>query len=494
MKKLELRPRQDALMEKLAEAFRKGHRNVMVCAPCGFGKTECATAMLLKTKENGKRGAFVCDRLSLLSQTGERFDRYGLDFGVMQSSHWRHRPQEKIQLCSIQTINRRNWPDAELYIHDEAHILSSGAKQQLAKRKGFSVGLSATPITAGLGVYFDSIITAATTSELIEDGALVPYRIFAPSEPDMAGVAIKNGEWEESESAKRCMPIIGDVVQTYLQNVSGKKFIAFAVNVDHAQELQRQFLSAGIITELYTYKQGDAERENTLKEFKKEDSYIRGLISVESLTRGFDQTDVEVMICARPLRKALHVFIQMVGRVLRNSPNKESAQIFDHAGNYLRFFEPFNNYMENGVHELDNGEKKEKEQVQKEAKEKPPAKCPKCFHVHKSSPICPSCGFMYPPKQAVVHEAGELKEIGAKPLKTADKRQLYAELKWIAQQRNWSEGALAHKFRDIAGTWPNAYKDEPPCEASQQTLNKVKSLNIAFAKSQKFKLINIMAK
>jgi len=96
---------------------------------------------------------------------------------------------------------------------------------------------------------------------------------------------------------------------------------------------------------------------------------------------------------------------------------------------------------------------------------------------------------MYPPKQAVVHEAGELMEInGGKKLKTEDKRQLYAELKWMAQQRGWSEGALSYKFRDIAGTWPNAYKDEPACEASQQTINKVKSLNIAFVKSGKYQL------
>ena len=108
---LSLRPLQVKLMESLSAAFRAGHKNVMVCAPCGFGKTECATALLIKTKENGKRGAFVGDRIQLIQQTGERFDKYGLEFGVMQASHWRHRPSEQVQLCSIQTLIRREWPE-----------------------------------------------------------------------------------------------------------------------------------------------------------------------------------------------------------------------------------------------------------------------------------------------------------------------------------------------------------------------------------------------
>ena len=92
MPKLELRPEQQAVIDDVAAAFRAGHKRVMVSAACGFGKTELATAMLLATHENGKKGAFIADRISLVTQTGERFDKYGLNHGVVMADHWRWRP------------------------------------------------------------------------------------------------------------------------------------------------------------------------------------------------------------------------------------------------------------------------------------------------------------------------------------------------------------------------------------------------------------------
>jgi type I site-specific restriction-modification system R (restriction) subunit len=43
-------------------------------------------------KEKGNRASFVVDRLSLIQQTSDTFDRYGLDHGVIQGGHERWRP------------------------------------------------------------------------------------------------------------------------------------------------------------------------------------------------------------------------------------------------------------------------------------------------------------------------------------------------------------------------------------------------------------------
>jgi len=90
-------------------------------------------------------------------------------------------------------------------------------------------------------------------------------------------------------------------------------------------------------------------------------------------------------------------------------------------------------------------------------------------------------------RSEVIHESGELIEIGAskKKLKTADKAQLFAELKWLAGERGWSVGVLSNKFREITGVWPNAYRDVDPVETSQEGRNKVKSLQIAWLKSKR---------
>lgn len=318
---LELRPLQEKAIAAVQQAFRDGYKRVMLQAPCGMGKTEIATAMLIKTHANMKRGAFICDRLSLIEQTGERFDKYGLKYGVMQAQHVKTDKRERIQLCSIQTIAKKKWPEVELLMADEAHVMPKALAERIDKQDCYVVGLSATPFTKGLGQHFDIVINAATTNELIEMGWLVPYRVFAVAEPDLTDVKIVGGEWDEKQLESKVLPVVGDCVAEYQKLGEGKKFICFAVSILHAAELKRQFAEAGIITELYTYKESAEEKIETVNEFRKPDSYIRGLISIESLTRGFDVSDIEVLILARPLRNAIAVHIQMMGRILRIHDN-----------------------------------------------------------------------------------------------------------------------------------------------------------------------------
>lgn len=81
------------------------------------------------------------------------------------------------------------------------------------------------------------------------------------------------------------------------------------------------------------------------------------------------------------------------------------------------------------------------------------------------------------------HADGELQIVpkGRKMLST-DKARLYSELKYIAQARKWSDGRLANVFRDIAGTWPNAYKGVDPVHPRSETISMVQALTIRYVK------------
>ena len=70
----------------------------------------------------------------------------------------------------------------------------------------------------------------------------------------------------------------------------------------------------------YTYKDKEDDRADTVNEFRRSDSAIRGLITVTAASRGFDVPDVSCVIMARPLRKSLAEHIQLFGRGLRISP------------------------------------------------------------------------------------------------------------------------------------------------------------------------------
>lgn len=486
MANLELRPLQTPVVEAVSAAFRH-HKNILVVAPCGFGKTEVATYMLMKTKERGKSGSFIMDRISLVNQASERFDNYGLEHSIMQAQNPRYRPWEKIHVCSLQTVSRKGWLPVSLQIVDECHVLSTAMKTRLEERACYTIGLTATPFTRGLGKYFDHVINAATTNQLIREGWLVPFRVFAASEPDMTGAQVIAGEWAEKDVEARTLPIVGDAVAGYLEHGKGKKFIAFASSVVHAEEMQKQFLGAGVVANLYTYKQDDDERAESVAEFRKSDSYIRGLISIESLTRGFDVSDIEVLILARPLRKALAVHIQMLGRVLRTSQStgKTEAIVLDHSGNCMRFWEEVSEFFENGITELDDGKPKVAKPAAK--KERKPVKCPTCFHVHDAMPACPACGYLYTRTGETLHVEGSLKEVKGGKKRAAptpeEMRDFYLQLRSIAVERGFKRGWAANKYKDKFGAWPES-TDDAPRPATDGVLRWVKSRNIAFAKAK----------
>jgi len=489
MAALELRPEQQQVVDDISAAFRAGYKRVMVSAACGFGKTELATAILQAAKKNNKRSGFLADRISLCTQTSERFDKYGLDHGMMQASHWRCKPAELVQICSVQTLARRAWPEMSLIVVDEAHVLNDAVKKKLTAKDCYAIGLSATAVTPGLGKYFDTVVNAPTTNRLIEMGRLVPLRYFACTAPDMDGVKVVAGEWDSKETDKRALQVVGDVVKEYLLNGQGKKFIGFAASIAHAQELQRQFLASGINVATYTADDMPEDRHEIVQEFKKEDSSIRGILSVEALTRGFDVASVEVLILARPLRSSLAVHVQMLGRVMRTSEGKTEAIVLDHSGNVARFWNACNELFENGVTELDDGKKKEKPKAKDKDDEKEMVKCPQCRAMHMPRPSCPSCGHEYPKRKPIEHVPGNLKELVATGNPALMRKMLWPQVCSIVLEATQDIDKAQRKaqaiYHELTGTFAQARIEtttpEPP---TPELRSRIKSNQIRFIKSQ----------
>lgn len=482
---LELRPYQVDSIEGLRALIRAGVRSMILSIPTGGGKTVIASHLMAECfGKMGKRAVFVADRIALIDQTSETFDRYGIPHGVIQGDHWRFKPWERIQVASVQTLAKRGWPPADLIIVDECHAVQTTVAERLAGRDTIVIGLTATPMTKGLGKLYDDIVTVITTNELINAGFLVPFRVFAASEPDMTGAKAVAGEWSDNDAAERSMPIIGDCVEEYLRHAAGKKFIAFGCNVAHCEEMQRQFAAAGVVSEMYTYRTDEHARTALVEEFRKPDSSVRGLISVSALSKGFDVSDVEVIIMARPLKSSLAEHIQILGRGLRIHPGKTECIVLDHSGNSVRFWKPMHDFLEKGVTELDDGKKKERTKAV--AGEKKPAKCPNCALVHDAMPECPSCGHSYKKTQSIEHRQGSLHEVtGTKKGPTADEKRLFlAQLRHIAQDRSYKPGWATAKYREKFGDWPDN-SDTPPVEPTPAVLSWVRSRAIAFAKGKR---------
>lgn len=486
-----LREYQKQAIRDMRAAIRAGHKNILIVAPTGSGKTEIAACLAHMNQQKGKRSAFVVDRKSLIRQTSETFDLHGIEHGVIQADHPRFRPSLQTQVCSVQTIGRRRWPDADLVIVDEAHARNKVVDARLSPRTAPALGLTATPFTKGLGKLYDHIVNVTTTNRLIEDGFLSRYRIFACTAPDMEGVKVVGGEYERKETEKRALQVVGDVVAEYQLHGEGRKFICSAVDTAHVLELQRQFLSAGVNVASYTYKDLDEDREETVTEFRRADSSIRGLITVTAASKGFDVPDISCVIMARPLRNSLAEHIQFFGRGLRTAHGKTDCIILDHSGNCARFWDDWNRVFEHGASELDDGVRREKPKMEPDP-EDAMMTCPKCARIHKAQPVCPNCGFEYPKRKSVEHVPGTLRQLLTAGTPQAIAARLWPQVCYFARDRaltkpnaknDKGEAYALWLYREITGAFPKGawFDSTVPVEPSHDVASKIKSVQIRSA-------------
>lgn len=486
---LVLRPYQERSLEALRQGFIDGHQSQILYMPTGSGKTESAISLLLATLNAGNRSAMILDRRLLCDQTSARLDKYDIDHGVLMAGHWRYRTDKHIQVCSAQTLEARgSFPGLKLLIVDEAHT-SRKSVMDFIKNTGIkTIGLSATPFTKGLGAVYTNVVSEVTTGELVNDGSLVPMRVFIAKEIDMDGAKKVAGEWSQKEATERGIKITGDIVSEWVKKTTevfgeARKTIVFCAGVDHGKDLQVKFAEAGYNFVSISYKDDDQFKQDAIKEFSKPDSSIHGLIATDILTKGFDVPDVMIGISARPFTKSLSSHVQQMGRVMRPCYGKEFALWLDHSGNYLRFKEDWEDLYNNGVECLDDGKEKSKKEPSLEEKEA--ARCPSCKYVWPvNSDICSNCGHVRERRNEVIVKAGELIEIGTQAKEDADyKRSFYAQLLQYCDANGYSDGWAYYKYQDKFGVKPRWGKERQP--VSVEVYSWCKSQLIKYHKRRK---------
>jgi len=207
-----LRPQQRDLINQINQAIQAGCRRIMVQAPTGYGKTVVAGSIAGDISDGGRRAIFTVPALSLIDQTVERFYQHGVyNVGVIQAEHHLTNYARPIQVASVQTLQRRTIPPADLVMIDEAHRWFAFYEKWLKDPAWADVpfvALSATPWTRGLGRHFDKLIIAATTQELIHAGHL-----SNPSSPDLTKVRTVAGDYHEGDLSDAMSNQVRDVVR-----------------------------------------------------------------------------------------------------------------------------------------------------------------------------------------------------------------------------------------------------------------------------------------
>ena len=480
----DLRDYQETAIDKLRSAFAAGKRRVLLQMPTGAGKTATAAAIIRSALGRGRRIIFTVPALSLIEQTIESFKRDGIhDIGVIQGIHVLTDKSQPVQLCSVQTLSRRFIPDADLVVIDEAHVLYKLYDRWFNDPAWANIpiiGLSATPWTKGLGKLYEQLIIGTTTEELIEQKYLSPFRVFAPSHPDLEGVRTVAGDYDVDglDKAMNKTQLTADIVQTWLEKGESRPTLCFAVNRAHAANLSDAFNKAGIRTGYMDGMTPVDEREEMFAEFR--DGQYKILCNVGVLTTGVDLPMVSCLILARPTKSEI-LFTQIMGRGLRISDGKADLLVLDHSDTTQRLgfvTDIHHDQLDDGTKRVSSGSRDREEPLPKE--------CPSCTYLRPAKvKVCPNCGFEPKPLSGVRIVEGELQEVSGKgkhksyagALSDYDTQEkFYRELIGIANEKKYKKGWAFFQFKERYKKAPDKTFLSTPLTPTPETTGWVKHM------------------
>lgn len=361
-----LRPYQTIMRQDNAAAWNAGHKVLCDVLPTGAGKTVIFGEEL--AHEPGVTFA-IAHRQELIFQISMALARVG----VIHSIHapqkiikWAVRmhlqefgkhfynPRSKCNLAGVLTLLnrvdslRKYLNQTKLWVIDEfQHVCRDnvwGKAVSLFPPECRGLGVTATPLRAdgkGLGRHADGVcdklIVGPGMRQLINEGYLSDYRIFAPqTHIDLSNVPIgKTGDYSQPKliTSVRKSTIIGDVVKHYLKIAPGKIGVTFVPDVQTGDDIAASFMAAGVPCAMVHAKTPYKIRQEAVASLARGD--LKEIVNVDIFGEGFDLPAIEVCSFARPT-ESYGLYVQQFGRDLRIMKGKSHGIIIDHVGNVMR--------------------------------------------------------------------------------------------------------------------------------------------------------------
>ena len=194
---------QDESVEELRQRLRaEEEKGLVLSSPTGSGKTEIAKAMIASAMLKGSRALFTVDGIDLLDQTSRRFHEAGIEHGIWGGGK-NYRRNAQIVIAMVQTLVKME-PAAllaflesfDVVFNDECHVIFRRLAEALPQLSVPHIGLTATPISRGLGrIYKGGLVQVTTTNKLLAAERLAPlvFRASRETEIDMTDAPVSSG-------------------------------------------------------------------------------------------------------------------------------------------------------------------------------------------------------------------------------------------------------------------------------------------------------------
>lgn len=392
------------------QAFWKGTKerkgqNPLLCLPTGAGKTIVIAEILRGILEIGYRAIVLARSRELVKQNHDKFSRHlpDADSGIYCAGLARKECDPDIIFATVQSIYQKGqlFGKRQLIIVDEAHeiptrdesqyqVLLESVREQ--SPNAILLGLTASPYRLDGGVIhganrqFDYVAHSVPLKKLIDDGYLTRPQTIDCESVNLDGVKKSAGDFNKSEVENRFLSL-GDTVSDQIVSASNdkntKSVLVFASGVTHAESIKNRIASHGYSAELITGETLPLLRQTSIDEFDK--GKIRFLVSVDTLTQGFDCTRVDhIAVCRSTESPGL--FYQICGRGFRLHEGKDVCWVQDFGGNIDRHG-PIDSPTY-GINTI---------KVKSDGGSPPQKACPSCFELlPASATTCSKCGLEFP--------------------------------------------------------------------------------------------------
>jgi DNA repair protein RadD len=359
-----LRPYQENAFEAALVHMRRSVMPGLLELATGAGKSHIAAAIARwVNKTHGKRVLCIQPTAELTKQNHEKYMATGERASIFSASAGGRCIKHPVIFGTPLTIkNSLNlFGDAfGAVIIDEAHGITPTIKEivghiQQRNTRIRVIGMTATPYRMQTGYiyqydvgglwmeesdepYFSNLLYRVTTQELIEQGYLTPAHAEIEDGYDASGLVVNaNGKFDASAvdavfvgRGRLTSEIVADVVS---KSRNRRGVMLFAATVDHAKEIleslpknQSRMLGGDV-------NMNHKDRQEVTQDFKA--IRYKYLVSIGTLTTGFDATHVDVIGVLRATESP-GLFQQIIGRGLRLHPDKSDCIVLDYAGNIER--------------------------------------------------------------------------------------------------------------------------------------------------------------
>lgn len=336
MKGLELHTYQDEAVASIFDKWDGGEfRRLLLVQATGTGKTIVMSAVLeeLHKRNPESKFLFLAHREELLEQAYDKITRYtdlkcayergkesAFDEGAKDAS---------VIISSVQTMSRDERLekfDPKYFTHiliDECHHAAAATYKKVISRFPESkiLGVTATPSRADkkeLSDTFDTVAYEYSLKNAICDRYLSPIvSKMLPLKLDLSNVDFSQGDYKEGSLGKMLEPFLGDISETIVPEITGKKTIAFLPTIETSKRFCALMNERGIRSAEVDCNTPKKERKEILKDFA--EGKIDLLANSMLLTEGFDCPAVDTIV---PLRATANrsLYQQIIGRGTRLNP------------------------------------------------------------------------------------------------------------------------------------------------------------------------------